>query len=90
MRNGLFFALAFAACGFLVVHAISDTMWSAVGFAITGGLMLVLFPRKAAGDPDAEPAQYAWVIPDKEPARTIVTLLLGLMLVGAGLVVVLR
>lgn len=90
MRNALFYILAFAACGFLVAAAITEKLWLGVGFFVVGGLMFVLYPRRSAGAPEDEVPQYSWVIPDSQPARTIVTVLIGLFCLAAAAVLVLR
>ncbi|HEX8204750.1 MAG TPA: hypothetical protein VF587_01700 [Solirubrobacteraceae bacterium] len=87
MHNALRLLLAFAAFGCLIAAWITGTTWLAVGFLVFGGLMLVLFPRESAdagGDP-----RYGWVIPESQPARTIVTVLLGLVCLAAAAALVL-
>ena len=90
MRNPLFLILAFAAFGCLIAAAITDELWLGVGFFVFGGLMLVLYPRRSAGDPDHDVGAYSWMIPESQPARTIVTFLIGLLCLGMALVLVLR
>ena len=90
MRNPLFLILAFLAFGCLIAAWITDALWLGVGFFVFGGLMFVLYPRQAAGHPDDEVPAYSWVIPDSQPARTIVTVLIGLFCLAAAAVLVLR
>ena len=91
MRNNpLFLLLALAAFGCLIAAWLTDKLWLGVGFFVFGGLMFVLFPRRAAGAPEDEYPTHAWVIPDSQPARTIVTVLIGLFCLAAAAVLILR
>ena len=90
MRNVLFFLLAFAGCGFLVAGLVTKEMWAYVGFFVFGGLMLVLYPRRSAGDPDTDVGRYSWMVPESQPARTIVTFVIGLVCLGIAALAVLR
>jgi hypothetical protein len=85
----LYVVLAFAGCACLVIGLITDQMWAYVGFFVFGGLMLVLYPRRAAGDRDDDVGQYAWLMPNSQPARTIVTFVMGLVCLGLAAMVVL-
>ena len=90
MRNNpLFLILAIAAFGCLIAAWITDKLWLGVGFFVFGGLMFVLFPNRSAGAPEDEPSQFAWVIPDSQPARTIVAFVIGLLCLGIAAALVL-
>ena len=89
MRNPLFYVLAFVAVGFMVAAVITEKLWVGLGFFAAGGLMMVLYPRQAAGDPDTDGAS-AWMLPDSQPARTIVTFVIGLLCLAMVAIVVLR
>ena len=84
MHNVLFLFLAFAGFGCLIAAWITDKTWLAVGFFLFAGLMMVLYPRRAAGDPDDDAGRYAWLIPDSQPARTIVTVIIGVVCIAAA------
>jgi hypothetical protein len=90
MHNVLFFFLAFAGFACLIGAWITDRTWLAVGFLLFGGLMLVLYPRRAAGDPDDDSGQYAWLIPDSQPARSIVTAIVGLLCIAGAAALIAR
>ena len=90
MRNGLFFFLACAGFACLIAAWITDKTWLAVGFFVFGGLMLVLFPRRSAGAPENDLGQHAWLMPDSQPARGIVTVLIGLFCLAMAAVLILR
>ena len=78
--------LSAIACGCLVAALIvDDDTWPFVGFGISAGLAAILFPRQFAGDPENDTGQYSWVLPDSQPARTIVMFIIGVLLLGLAL-----
>ena len=91
MRKGFFYVLAFIAVGFMIAFAITQELWTGIGFFVAGGLMFVLYPRRSSADADQPMASsYSWMLPESQPARSIVTFLMGLFLLGAAAVVLLR
>jgi hypothetical protein len=86
----MFFVLAFVAVGFLVAGVIAEQMWAYVGFFAAGGLMMVLYPRRATGDPDTDVGTHSWMLPESQPARTIVTFIIGLFCLAIAAFVILR
>lgn len=82
--------LSALAMGSLVVGLASDTKWAFVGFAVFGGLAGVLYPRQFAGDPEQDVGAYSWVLPESQPARAIVTVLICGFLLALGLYAALR
>ena len=90
MKNAAFLLLAFITCGFIVAALLTDAKWPFIGFALAGGLMFVLFPRRSAGDPEDDLGTYSWMLPSSQPARTIVAFLIGAAFVGVGIWLLLR
>ena len=90
MQKGLFYVLAFVAVGFMVAFAFTQAMWAGAGFFASGGLMAVLYPRQSAGDPaDDTAASHSWMLPESQPARTIVMFIIGLVCLGIAAAVLL-
>jgi hypothetical protein len=90
MKNVLYFGLAFAGGACLVIGIAAKENWAYAGFFVFGGLMAVLYPRRSAGDPETDVGRYSWFMPDSQPARTIVTFILGLVCLAFAAVFVLK